>query len=119
MLTCLRKSLSEGRKNLKMNKWDVLLGILFSEAALAASVFQNAAESWNAKYECVAMPEIHWQVTSQQSRSENALDESICKMTKCNASLLLYYFTLSRMRYFLRFYVLLNYVAGLGFNSKV
>lgn len=69
-----------------MNKWDVLLGIFFSEAALAASVFQNAAESWSAKYYCVAMPEIRWQVTSQQSRSDNA-------------SLLLYYFTLSRMRH--------------------
>lgn len=65
-----------------MIKWDVLLGIFFSEAA---SVFQNAAESWSAKYYRVAVPETHWQMRSQQSRSDNA-------------SVLLYCFTLARMR---------------------
>lgn len=67
-----------------MNKWDVLLRIFFSEVALAASIFQNAAESWSAKYYCVAVPKMHWLVKSQQSRSDNA-------------SLLLYDFTLDTL----------------------
>lgn len=65
-----------------MIKEDVLLGIFFSEAAF---VFQNAVESWSAKYYRVAVPETCWQMRSRQSRSDNA-------------SVLLYSFTLARMR---------------------
>lgn len=60
----------KSKKDHKINKWDILLGIFFSKAALVASVFQNAAESWSAKYYCVAVPEIRWQMASQQSVQE-------------------------------------------------
>lgn len=91
----------KSKKDHKINKWDILLGIFFSKATLAASIFQNSAESWSAKYYCVAVTEIRWLMTSQQSRSDNA-------------SLLLYYYTLSRMRHTFWDFVLLSNVAGLG-----
>lgn len=49
----------------------------------------------------VAVPEIRWQMASQQSRSDNA-------------SLLLHYYILSRMRHTFWEFVLLDNVARLG-----
>lgn len=97
-----------------VSKWNVLLGIFFSEDTMAVSGFQMLWKVGVPNVHCVAVPKICWQMTSQQCGSDNA-------------SLLLYFFTLGVFfeegrdagNCVLEFYVLLKFVAGLRIRRMV